>query len=262
MKVLASCTSAHEACVALDAGADIIDIKNPAEGSLGAQPPWVIGEIVAACGDVPVSIALGDLAYQPGTAALAAYGAAYFDAAYFKAGLRGARDRAEAINVLTAIVTAVRSAGRAGLVVAAGYADFARFGGVAPDDVIEAAIESRCGMVMLDTAFKDRGSLFDVLDETELRAFVDSGRAHGLGVALAGSLREYHLAILRRLDVDVVGVRGGICEGDGRHNAIVPDRIRRFVAAARDPTADRTNRPRSETARSSVDHAAPAGVRS
>jgi uncharacterized protein (UPF0264 family) len=239
MKVLASCTSAYEARVALDAGADIIDIKNPAEGSLGAQPPWVIAEILEACGDAPVSVALGDLAHQPGTAALAAYGAACFDARYFKAGLRGAGGRTEAIDLLTAIVTAIRSAGRAGVVVAAGYADFARFGGARPTEVIEAAIECRCGMVMLDTAFKDRGSLFDVLSETELLAFVDRGHAHGLGVALAGSLNECHIESLRRLDVDVVGVRGGICKSGGRRNALVPARIRRFMAAAHGATNGR-----------------------
>ncbi len=232
MKLLASCTSAYEARAALDAGADIIDIKNPAEGSLGAQPPWVIAEILAASQMAPVSVALGDLAYQPGTAALAAYGAACFDVSYFKAGLRGVRDQAEAINLLTAIVTAVRSAGRAGVVVASGYADFARFAGIRPKEVVEAAIESRCAMVMLDTAFKDRGGLFDVLSQTELRAFVDCGHAHGLGVALAGSLREHHIELLHSLDVDVIGVRGSICESNGRHNAIVPARVRRFAAAA------------------------------
>jgi hypothetical protein len=232
MKLLASCTSAHETRIAIDAGADIIDIKNPAEGSLGAQPPWMISEILAASHAAEVSVALGDLAYQPGTAALAAFGAACFDVAYLKAGLRGIRDQTEAIALLTAIVRAVRSAGCAGNIVAAGYADYARFGGVRPNEVVEAAIESRCGMVMLDTAFKDRGGLFDVLNEPELRAFVDCAHAHGLRVALAGSLRERHIERVHGLGVDIIGVRGGICEGDGRHNAIDAARVRRFVAAA------------------------------
>ena len=44
MKVLVSVISLEEARTVVELGADIIDIKNPAEGSLGAQPPQVIRE--------------------------------------------------------------------------------------------------------------------------------------------------------------------------------------------------------------------------
>ena len=45
MKVLISPTSLAEAEAVLAGGADIIDIKNPAEGSLGASFPWVIRDV-------------------------------------------------------------------------------------------------------------------------------------------------------------------------------------------------------------------------
>ena len=68
------------------AAADIIDVKKPSEGSLGANFPWVIREIKT-LSDKPVSAAIGDFDYKPGGASLAAYGAACAGADYVKIGL-------------------------------------------------------------------------------------------------------------------------------------------------------------------------------
>ncbi|MBP1674767.1 MAG: hypothetical protein H6Q24_905, partial [Bacteroidetes bacterium] len=91
MKVLISVISVEEAKVALKTNPDIIDIKNPGEGSLGAQFPWIIKDIAEELKGSAVlcSVTLGDLDYKPGTAALAAYGAATCGANYIKAGLYG-----------------------------------------------------------------------------------------------------------------------------------------------------------------------------
>jgi uncharacterized protein (UPF0264 family) len=45
MKVLISPKDEFEAKAAVDGGADIIDVKNPDEGSLGANFPWVIRQV-------------------------------------------------------------------------------------------------------------------------------------------------------------------------------------------------------------------------
>ena len=71
MKLLVSPSSIEEAKFCLDA--DIIDVKRPAEGSLGANFPWVIREIKKMAGEKPVSAAIGDYGPTPGNAALAAY---------------------------------------------------------------------------------------------------------------------------------------------------------------------------------------------
>ena len=76
MKLLVSVVSADEARIAAAAGADIVDVKNPAEGSLGAPSPAVIAAVRDAVGaERPVSAAIGDMPNLPGTAALAALGA-------------------------------------------------------------------------------------------------------------------------------------------------------------------------------------------
>src|SRR5215472_5748312 len=131
MKVLGSPISLEEAKVLYEGGIDIIDVKNVKEGSLGASFPWIIREIVHAFPADPVlqfSATLGDLAYKPGTAALAALGAAVSGVHYVKAGLHGVRTYQEAKEMMQAVVRACRSHRPTINVVAAGYADFRRFG--------------------------------------------------------------------------------------------------------------------------------------
>ncbi|MER3458081.1 MAG: hypothetical protein C4309_05105, partial [Chloroflexota bacterium] len=47
MQLMISVVNASEAREAIAAGADILDVKNPAEGSLGAPAPAVIQQIRA-----------------------------------------------------------------------------------------------------------------------------------------------------------------------------------------------------------------------
>ena len=75
MRLMISVTSAEEAHAAMAGGAEILDVKNPAEGSLGAQSPSIIREIKSLISDrVELSAAIGDMPNLPGTAALAALG--------------------------------------------------------------------------------------------------------------------------------------------------------------------------------------------
>src|SRR5262245_29278297 len=59
---LASVRDAAEAELAIGAGADIVDLKDPEGGALGALPPATIEACVRAIGGrVPVSATIGDL---------------------------------------------------------------------------------------------------------------------------------------------------------------------------------------------------------
>jgi hypothetical protein len=98
-----------EAQAALAGGADILDVKNPKEGSLGANFPWAIRAVAdLAKGQVPVSATIGDLEFKPGTASLAALGAAVSGAEYVKAGLLGVKTPSQAEEMLVGIVRAVK----------------------------------------------------------------------------------------------------------------------------------------------------------
>jgi len=117
MRLLVSPMNLVEAKAALDGGADIVDVKNPKEGSLGANFPWTIRAVAdLARGRAPVSATIGDLDYKPGTASLAALGAASSGADYVKAGLLGIRTADQAEEMMTAIVAAMRPGARLFLV--------------------------------------------------------------------------------------------------------------------------------------------------
>ena len=167
MKVLISPTSLEEAEAVLAGGADIIDIKNPAEGSLGANFPWVIRRVAERLKGQPITLSatLGDLPTSREPRPWQHLGAIQVGARYIKAGLYGTRDYGEALDVMSAVARTCREADPTLLAVAAGYADYRRFGGLDPSRSSGVARDSGAALVMLDTAVKDGTSLFDALSE-------------------------------------------------------------------------------------------------
>lgn len=234
MKVLISPIDAAEAVVAWECGTDIIDIKNTREGSLGASFPWVIREVIDGIPDknVVFSATLGDLPHKPGTASLAALGAIASGVKYVKAGLHGSKDVAEGVDLMKGVVRTCRDYDKSITVVTAGYADYRRFGGLAPGQLVEIAAGSGSDMVMVDTYLKDGKGLFDAMSEEELDQFISSAHARGLKVALAGSVRAEHLGVLARMGADVVGVRGAVCGSYDRTTSIDPVKAQQFIQAA------------------------------
>lgn len=217
MRLLVSPMNMEEAQAALAGGADILDVKNPKEGSLGANFPWVIRSVAdLAKGRVPVSATIGDLDFKPGTASLAALGAASSGADYVKAGLLGVKTCDQAEEMLKAIVRAVKDLDPKKKVVASGYSDYLRVGSISPMLLPAAASEAGADVVMVDTAIKDGKPTFDFMGEKDLADFIELGHSNDLEVALAGSIGFPHLETLLRLQPDIIGVRGIVCGGDRR----------------------------------------------
>jgi (5-formylfuran-3-yl)methyl phosphate synthase len=230
MRLLVSVTDASEARVAVEGDVDIVDVKNPAEGSLGAPGPRVIEQVREVVPlERPVSAAIGDLPNLPGTAALAALGAARCGAAYVKVGLWGTSTTEEAVAVLRAVRDALDGGAT---VIAAAYADAERVSGgpLPPRAVVAAARQAGAGGCLLDTAVKDGRGLFEWLTPQVLEALVAEGHAAGLEMALAGALRAEDLAAVRATGADIVGVRSAACR-DGRRTApLDAERIGRLRA--------------------------------
>jgi uncharacterized protein (UPF0264 family) len=209
----------EEAIEAIEGGADIVDVKNPKEGSLGANFPWVIKDIRKMTpDDMLVSATLGDVPYKPGTVSLAAMGALVSGADYIKVGLYGTKDYNEALEVMKGVVKTVKDENPDSIVVASGYADAHRVGAVDPKLIPKIAKESGSDLAMLDTAVKDGKTLFDYLNINELQVFVDEIHSYGLKSALAGSVKKEQLKPLYDIGCDVVGVRGAACTGGDRNN--------------------------------------------
>jgi len=235
MKVLISPISTEEAKNVVAGGCDIVDIKNVGEGSLGAQSPWVIQEIVQLFKGkgVLTSAALGDLPNKPGTVGLAAFGAAHTGADYLKAGLYGATNYDDALNMMDKVVRSIDMVDSNILKVACGYADYKRFGGVSPLDTVKASKDAGASAVMLDTAIKDGKTLFDAMSNDELKEFIDSAKEAGLLTALAGSVGINHMEDVFAINPDIIGVRGAVCDSSDRTKGVSKERVEEFVASVR-----------------------------
>jgi uncharacterized protein (UPF0264 family) len=233
MRLLVSVVDVDEARVAAAAGADIVDVKNPAEGSLGAPSPSVIAGVRAALpATLPVSAAIGDMPDLPGTAALAALGAARSGAALVKVGLWGVSTEAKAIDLLRAVRDGVADVPGA-LVVAAAYADAARVahGPLAPELLPHVARAAGVEVCLLDTAVKDGRGLLDWLSPDELTSLVADAHDAGLQVALAGALFAEDLPVVRATGADIVGVRSAACGNGRRSGCLESARVRALRAA-------------------------------
>jgi (5-formylfuran-3-yl)methyl phosphate synthase len=230
MRLLVSVVSAEEARRALAGGADIIDVKDPGEGALGAPSPRVLSEVVRRVGGAaPVSVALGDLPNLPHTAALAARGAVLAGACYVKVGLRGVSQLDGAVAFVRAIADAV---GPPAAVIAGAYADARSLDPPALDprwlpDLAERAAVSG---VLVDTCVKDGRGLYHWLSEPQLADLIARTHSAGASFGVAGQLT---LGELRRVPADVVGVRSAVCRGGDRAAGLDAELVAAAVAELR-----------------------------
>lgn len=220
MQLLVSPRDTEEAKRSL--AADIIDVKKPSEGSLGANFPWVI-RAIKDISEKPVSAAIGDLEYRPGGASLAAYGAACAGADYVKCGLMF-DGPARALDLIAAVVRAVKEEFPHKFVVISAYSDYERLGTISPFTMSPLAARAGADVAMVDTGIKDGKSTFDFMNEETLKEFVTMNRRLGLKTALAGALKFEDIEPLKRIDPDIIGVRGMVCGGD-RNTTIREDLV-------------------------------------
>jgi uncharacterized protein (UPF0264 family) len=232
--LLASVRDAAEAETALSGGADIIDLKEPAAGALGAVPPRVAREVTRLVdGRVPVSATVGDLPMHPAILRDAVRAMAAIGVCFIKVGLFD-EDLAE--PCLRALAPLAR--GSVGLV-AVMFADR----GPDPRSLDLVAGAGFHG-AMLDTADKRHGGLRAHLSDRALGRYLERARSLGLMAGLAGSLGLDDIAPLLRLDPGYLGFRGALCVGrdraaalDGGTLAAVRRRIPQAASAAPHPDA-------------------------
>jgi len=231
VRLLVSVVNADEVEAALAGGADIVDVKNPAEGSLGAPVPALLRAVTSRVAPpAEVSVALGDAPHLPGTMALAAAGAAACGADYLKIGLLGSARPEQALELLAAVRRAAADVRPGARLMAAAYADASRVGALPPRELPSIARRAGFHGVMLDTAVKDGTSTFAAMSEDGVADFLAAARMLGLVTALAGALGPADLERAQRLGAEIVGVRGSACEG-GRLGVVSAGRVRALRAA-------------------------------
>jgi uncharacterized protein (UPF0264 family) len=233
-RLLVSVRSAAEAETACTAGVDLVDVKEPARGSLGPADPQVVAAAArAVAGRVPMSVALGELR-DAGPPAPFADGVDFVK--YGMAGL------ARSNSWQTRWQAATASLPRGVAPVAVAYADWQQAVAPPPGAIVDVGQQLGCRVVLLDTYDKTRGPLTRYFDWRELEHWIRRLRARGLMSAVAGGLREQDIVRLLPLRPDYVAVRGAACGGN---RAAPLDGLRvaglvSLVRSANAPTAARS----------------------
>ncbi|TFG01491.1 MAG: hypothetical protein EU540_03570 [Promethearchaeota archaeon] len=225
MKLLISPKSIEEAKLIVDSKIDYIDCKNPNEGSLGANFPWIIKrmkELIPSNSSQLLSAAIGDFPNLPGSASLAALGAAVSGADIIKVGLKGPKNENQGIKLMKNVVKTVKGFNKEIKVVVAGYADRSRKKiSLKYLEIPTIAAESGSDIAMLDTYIKDGMGLFDFLSVEELIKFKEKAKELDLKVALAGRIMIKDILKLRQISPDIIGVRSVVCEAFDRNNGMI-----------------------------------------
>ncbi len=213
-RLLVSVTDAVEALAAHTGGADIIDVKDPSQGSLGKADDRIISEVLTTVANrAPVTAALGELTrfmtISPSRPSVS----------MVKLGLSHAAPSWR--DDLSAALLPYRPARP----VAVAYADHQRAGAPEPHAVLQWAINHRAAALLFDTFIKDGRGLFHWLDDDALRSLVNAAHASGVQVALAGSLRLSDVSRCAALGCDIIAVRGAACDGDDRTARISAERV-------------------------------------
>ena len=226
MILMVSVQNLTEALQALKGGADIVDVKNLQEALVGSAHPRVVKEVRDA---VPskdhASVTLGVVPNQIGTVAMAVYTAGVLNATSVKVGFMNTEYEA-AVETLLASKEALN--GFDTKLIGSLFADNPLYDGLDPHEMVRLATDGRCDGFLIDTLTKDGRNLFDFLNEQELRDMVFEGKELGMSTALSGHLRIENLDELARINPDIVGVRGAVCQKGDRQTGVHWEAVAEF----------------------------------
>jgi (5-formylfuran-3-yl)methyl phosphate synthase len=230
--LLVSVRNVAEARIALQGGVDLIDIKQPQRGALGACDAQTIIEIAAEIAEqVPVSVALGELRdFKTLRRPLQLTGIQFA-----KFGLAGMADVA---NWKVQLLDAWAELAELIAPVAVIYADSCQARAPARSEILNLARTSRCGAVLVDTFLKDGRNVFEHLSPAELRILSQQVRDAGKLFVLGGSLDDRTIPIAAELGIDYVAVRGAACK-HSRTSEIDAGRIAKIAQVLRAPRRPR-----------------------
>ena len=221
-RLLVSVRNADEAKIAIDSGVKLLDVKEPAAGSLGAASLESIGEIADLCPQsVLLSVALGellDMQQQQLPSGVVP--------AFAKCGLSGCRNHPR----WTALWEQ-QMRNLATFPVAVVYADYMRAESPEPKTIVRHAAGNGCQTVLLDTFDKTGGNLFAHMTHEAIGSWREGVQAAGMKAVVAGSLDGSMIAPLLEDGVDCVAVRGAACRG-GRSGRLDHNKLTQLVRTA------------------------------
>ena len=221
-KWLASVQSLDEAQTLLSCLPDILDMKNPAQGALGALPVDTVSEIVTLInGRCLTSATIGDLPMQAELISKAMINMTASGVNYVKIGLFPDANLQQCIKELENTVKKLKTP-----VIAVLFADkMPNF------DCISLLKESGFKGVMVDTAIKNGLHLRDHWNEQQLTTFVKAVKEQDMLCGLAGALRIEDIPLLQPLNADYLGFRSALCQQGQRKSLLQLERVEQIKLA-------------------------------
>ncbi len=230
-QLLVSIKSVEECLIALNAGVDILDLKDPENGALGALDLAVSAQIVAKTQQYNQLNKTNNPHYSP-ILTSATVGEQHIDLNDLMQSvmqrlaididiIKIAVSSLEAmpnwkINFDIQVIKAVKPNIK---LVAVFFAD---------QEVNLRLLETLNDMgfygAMLDTSSKQH-DLLTVCSMQALQIFTQSCKKNALKSGLAGSLKPQHIECLSVVSPFYIGFRGGVCESDARNNALMMHKV-------------------------------------
>lgn len=212
-KWLASVQSLEEAQSLVEHLPDILDMKNPSKGALGALTHQTVTDIVRWVNQRCLcSATVGDLTMQVEVLSAAIKEMVETGVDYVKIGLFDEPGLTDCIEQLESTVSVLNTP-----VIAVLFADQ-----LPQQSLIPFLKKSGFAGVMLDTASKDGRGLRDHLSLQSLKTFVLAVKSAGLLCGLAGALRKEDIKTLSPLEADYLGFRSALCQQHRRTNCLDP----------------------------------------
>ncbi|AFJ03140.1 hypothetical protein Q7C_2000 [Methylophaga frappieri] len=201
---------------------DMLDMKQPAKGALGALPLDVVSDIVRwNANRCLTSATIGDLPMQAPMIESAIHQMAKTGVDFVKVGLFGGDEQADCLQALTPFISQQNTP-----VIAVMFADRQY-----DNDVITQIVNTGFRGVMIDTADKNGQSLLDLWSTEALTEFVQKIKSADRLCGLAGALRLGDIATLRALQPDYLGFRSALCPERNR-NGSLSAALAKSIAAA------------------------------
>ncbi len=230
-QLLVSVKSTEEALIALEAGVDIIDLKDPANGALGALDLLISAEIVAMTQQYNQLNAINQ-GYLPPILTSATVGEHHPHIDSLMSSIW------ERVSINVDIVKVAISTFEA-MPNWQNQLDLRKFIDVKPDikmvavffadqkmDLMQLKTLKNMGFygAMLDTSEKHQ-NLLEVCTTQTLQMFTQFCQKNALKSGLAGSLKPQHTERLTAIRPSYIGFRGGVCEADRRNNTLLMSKV-------------------------------------
>lgn len=240
-KLLISVTSKEEAIIASQCGADIIDLKDPAKGALGALDISLVNEIVGflsleKSAHSQISATIGDLPMEPDLICDQVQLMHDSHVDLIKVGFFVTTEDQSSEDQLSKdadahfqCLSALKRLAKNGIkLVAVLFAEF-NYPENLPDLIEDAGFYG----IMLDTANKNGISVLQYAEDAQKAVFVKKLKDSALRFGLAGSLKPSDISLLERYSPDYIGFRSGVCNDycrTGRLNPALIDKVRDSIS--------------------------------